>query len=113
VPFLSLKAAAVVRRTLQHLQPLVPVALFVLPLVAIGALAASAATRSVVLVGVATAAVVVSFGGLAAWTVTADRRARKPPSHVPWSDKDWGRFERALWAHVRHRSDLSRPPGSE
>jgi len=113
VPFLSLTAAGVVRRTLRRFEPLIPVALFLFPLVGAGALAASAATRSVVLIALAIAAVVASFGALAAWTLTADRRARKPPSHVPWSERDWERFERALWAHIGRRSDVAPPPGSD
>jgi hypothetical protein len=100
----SLKAVRASRRAVRRLEPFIPVGLFLCPLIAAAALAAVVGTGSVVLIVTTTTALVVSLAGLAAWTLTADRRARKPPAHVAWSDHDWERFERALWTYIRLRS---------
>jgi hypothetical protein len=105
-----LDAVRAVRRKLRRLEPLIPVALFVAPFGAGGALVAAVHANSSPLIALAIALLIASFSGLVAWVLITDRRATKPPRHVPLAETDWQEFERSFWAHVKRRSDLPPPP---
>jgi hypothetical protein len=101
-------------RRLRRLQALAPVALFLIAFAAAGGLAATIGTRSPLLIALAATVMVSSFAGLAGWVVITDRRPTSPPpSHVPWSEEDWSRFDRSLSAYIRRQSDPSGPPWSD
>lgn len=98
----------VAKRTLRRMKVLVALALFLAPLLIGGALAAAMQAGSPLLIAAAAAMMASGLAGLTAWVVIAARQARRPPRHIPWSDEDWVRFERSLWAHIG-RSGLSGP----
>ena len=104
-----LDAVRAVRRKLRRLEPLIPVALFVAPFGAGGALVAAVHANSSLLIALAVALLIMSFSGLVAWVLITDRRATQPARHVPLAEKDWKEFERSFWAHVKRRSDVPPP----
>lgn len=103
-----LTVARCVTQHVRRLDALLPVAVVVAPTVSAGGLAAATHSGSALLIALAAAMLVTAVAGLAAWLLVAERRAKRPPRHVPWSDADWQSFERSFWAQVSRRSD--RPP---
>jgi len=104
-----LDSVRAVRRKLRRLEPLIPVALFVAPFGAGGALVAAVHANSALLIALTTALLIASFSSLVAWVLISDRRATHSPRHVPLAEKNWKEFERSFWAHVTRRSDVPPP----
>jgi hypothetical protein len=104
----SLDVVRAARRTLTRLEPVAPLAFFLALLGAFGGLAAAAQGHSLILVLLAGAWLVVVVVWFAAWLLSTERRATKPPRHIPWRREEWRDFEHAFWTYVRRRSDA--PP---
>ena len=98
-------AAPVASSNPRRLQALIPFGVFMAPFGAAAALAAATHAKSPLLVALATAVLLATLAGFAAWVLITDRRASKARRHARMTEEDWAEFERSFWAHVERRSE--------
>lgn len=91
--------------TLRALEPVMPWVLFIVFIGGFAALPAALQTRSPLIIGGGALALVAAAGAFVGWLLLAERRAAKPPRHVPWGRQQWAEFEAAFWSYVERRSN--------